>query len=165
MIVNVIYKYRLINLNNKDFPCHGAVICNFCINGSSVWSHDSFWGIIPNNIHLTIEIIHDQHMLTNDTRVLVTVEVCLLLSVICQEYINSFGTDNGSNRSSTNNSLPCQCRIVNIGCWSICSWWLWFDIVKITSAYTCFINSSVSPSPLKFTFFSSGLCPLACLFF
>ena len=96
----------------KTYPIMGAVICNCCQNCSTVRSHDPFQGIIPNNIHWTIEIVHDQRMLTNNARVCVTVMVCLLLFVICQDCINSHGLDNGSDRSFTKNYLPCQWRVL-----------------------------------------------------
>ena len=38
------------------------------------------------------------------------------------------------------------------------------DVMKSTSADTCFTSSSVAPSPLNLTLLSAGLCPLACLF-
>ena len=30
IITKVIYQYRQMNLNYKEFLCHGAVICNYC---------------------------------------------------------------------------------------------------------------------------------------
>ena len=84
IIMKVIYQYRLMSLNYKNFPCHGAVICNRFRNCSTVQSHDPFLEIIPNNIHWIIKIVQDQHMLTNKAHVRVNVRVCSLLSVICQ---------------------------------------------------------------------------------
>ena len=95
--MKVIYQDLLMNLNYKDLPCHGAVICNCCQNGLTVRSHDPFRGIILNNIHWKIEILHDQRMLAENARVRVNVKVCLLLSVIYQDSINSHGPDNGGN--------------------------------------------------------------------
>ena len=106
--MKVIYQYRLMSLNYKYFPYHGAVIYNCCRNCSTVRIHDPVQGIIPNNIHWTIEIMHDQRMLTNYACVRVTVKVCLLLSVICQDYINLYSPDNGSNISFTEISMPCK---------------------------------------------------------
>ena len=97
------------------FSFHGAVIYNCCRNCSTVRIHDTVQGIIPNNIHWTIEIVHDQRILTNDTRVCVTVKLFLLISVICQDCINSHGLDGGGNRSFTKNCMPCQCRVLTIG--------------------------------------------------
>ena len=38
------------------------------------------------------------------------------------------------------------------------------DFMIATSAYTCFKSCSVAPPPFNLTFFSAGLCTLACLF-
>ena len=77
-----------MNINYKDFPCHGTFICNCCQNCSIVWSHGPFRGIIRNNIHWTIKTVNNQRILTNDARVRVTVKVYSLLSVIYQYFIN-----------------------------------------------------------------------------
>ena len=129
IIIKVIYQDRLVNLNYKDFPCHGAVICNYCWNCLTVMSHDPFQEIIPNNIQWNIEIVHNQCMLNNDAHVRVTFKVCLLLYFICQDLINSHGSDNRGNRSFTNNSMPCQCKVFIIGWGGSCSWclWCWFN--------------------------------------
>ena len=58
----------------------------------------------------------DQRMLTDDTCVRITAKVCLLLSIICQDFINSSVPDNVGNRSFAKNYLPCQYRVFNIGC-------------------------------------------------
>ena len=125
IIIKVIYQDQLMNINYKDFPCHGAVICNCCQNFSTFRSHDPFRGIIPNNIQQTIEIVHDQRILTDDACVCVNFEVFLLLSVIYKDCINSHVPDDRGNRSPTKNSLPCQFRIVTIDCGGGCSWFLW----------------------------------------
>ena len=125
IIVKVIYQNFLMNLNYKDFPCHGAVICNCCRNYLTVQSHGTFRWIIPKNISQTIEITCDQRMLTDDARLCVTGKACLLFSVIYQYCINSNGPDNGGNRSFTNNYMPCQCRVFTIGCGGSCFWCLW----------------------------------------
>ena len=96
--MEVIYKNCLMNLNYKEFPYHGSVICNCCQNVLTVRSHGPFRGIIPNNIHQTIEIMNDQRMLTDGARVRVTVKVCSLLSVIYQECIKLSVTDDRGNR-------------------------------------------------------------------
>ena len=96
--MKVIYQDRLMNLNYKYLPCHGAVICNCCRNCLTVQSRDPFRGIIPNNINLKIEIVHNQRMLADNERAHVTVKVRLLLSIIFQDYINLNGPDNGGNR-------------------------------------------------------------------
>ena len=69
-----------------------------------------------------IEIVNNQRMLTDGARVCVTIKVCLLLSVICQDCIKWNGTDNGGNRSFTNNS---KCRVFTISFEGSCSWWIW----------------------------------------
>ena len=91
--MKVIYQDSLINLNYKDFPCHGAVIYNCCRNCLTVRSHYPLRWITPNNIHWTIEIVHDKRMLTNNACVHVTVKVCSLLSIIYQDCINLHGAD------------------------------------------------------------------------
>ena len=160
----MIYQYRLMNLNYKDSPYHGAVICNYCRNCWTIWSHDNFQGIIPNNIQRTIEIVHNQRMLTDGARVRMTFKVCLLISVICQESINSHGPDNRGNRSFTNNYLPCKYRFLTVGWGGAVPGVSGVDFMTSTSADTYFTNSSVAPLPFDLTFLSAGLCPLSCLF-
>ena len=126
IIVKMIYQNCLMNINYKDFPCHEAVILNCCQNCSTVRSHGPFRGITPKKIHQTIEIVNNQRMLNDDALVCVNFKVCLLLSVIYKDCINSSGLDNRSNISFTNNSLPCQCRVFTIGCGVGCSWCLWY---------------------------------------
>ena len=89
--MKVIYQNLLMDLNYKDFPCHRSVIYNYCQNCLTVWSHGPFQGIIPNNIHRTIEIVNNQCMLIDDARVCVTVKVYSLFFVIYQYYIISNG--------------------------------------------------------------------------
>ena len=125
IIIKVIYQDQLMNINYKDFPCHGAVICNFCRNCFTVRSRDPFQGIILKNIHRMIEIVHNQLMLAYDEHVRVTVKVFLLLSAICQDCINSHGSGDGGNRSFTNNPMPCQCRFLTVGLEGNFSWCLW----------------------------------------
>ena len=125
IIVKVIYQDCLMNLNYKDFPYHVTVIWNCWRNCLTVWSHGTFWGIIPNNIHRTIEIVNNQRMLTNDAHICVTARVRSLLSVIYQDWINSSGTDHKGNRSFTNFFMPCKCRVFTIGCVGSCYLCLW----------------------------------------
>ena len=76
IIMKLIYQDRLMNLNYKDFPFHKAVICNCFRNCSIVWIRGPFRGIIPNNIHRTIEIVNNQYIMTDVTRFRVTVKFC-----------------------------------------------------------------------------------------
>ena len=162
--MKVIYQNRLMNINYKDSPFHGAVICKCCWNCSTVRSHGPFRGIIPNNIHWKIEIVNNNRMMNDEARVHITVKVCSLLFVICQDCIHSSGPENGGNRSFTNNSTPCQCRFFTIGCGGAVPGASGVDFMIATSADTCFTSSSVAPPPLYLIFFSAGLYPLACLF-
>ena len=143
-------------------PCHGAVICNCCWNCSTVRSHGTFREIIPNKIHQTIEIVNNHRILTNDACVRVNVNTCLLFSVICQDCINSNGSDDRWNRSLTKNSLPCQCRVFTVGGGGAFPGASGVDLMTATSAYTCFTSSSFAPTPLDLTFFYAGLCTLVC---
>ena len=123
------YVYRLVDYKDDCVAIGWIVVCECAGDGPKV-SFGTQPGIVSGNVDWTIEILYDQGIATDDTRVGVCIKFSsrlASLSVVgCAEFADPEGHDvslRGKSDRQTNSRLapsgllPRECRVLSIGEW------------------------------------------------